>query len=148
MGYKILRFFGALIAAILFIFLVQMFHVVSMDVVIHMLANFSWKTLFSIDILRGFIIPIVWGLFYLMTIGIGWIVRGSKVIATLPIIYFLLALANLFYLLFVNPQSSSVDEVGLGVLYYLCAIVTFLVIIGWTLFCTIAMFAYGKENEK
>lgn len=117
-----------------------------MDAVILMFANFSWRALFSFDTMRGFLFPIVWVIFYAMTVGIGWIVRGSKIIAALPLICFLGALANLFYILFVNPQSSAIDEVGLGVWYYICAIVTFLIILGWMLFCTLAMFAYQKEE--
>ena len=145
MGYKILRFVGALVAANLFIFLVQLFHLVCMDSVILMFANFSWRSLFSFDVLRGGIIPIVWFIFYLMVLGIGWIVRGSKIIAALPLICFLGALINLFYILFVNPQSSAIDEVGLGIWYYSCAIITFIIIVGWMIGCALFMFTDQEE---
>lgn len=149
MGYRILRFFGALVTIIIFIFLVGLFHLVCMDYIVKLGTKSTLVTMiFSLDLYRLlmlFLIFLVWTIFYEFAKGIGWIVRGSKVIAALPLICLLGSLVRLFYILFIN--NSFLNDVGGSVWYYFCAIITFLVILGWWSLCVLLMFTYYKDQK-
>ena len=147
MGYKFLRFFGALIAVNVFIFSVEIFHLLCMIAICEFLEDFSWRSLYTFDTLKGIIIPIAWVIFYLSILGIAKLVRGSKIIATLPIISFVIAAINLFIKLFIYPNAAMMDKFNSDIWYYLLSITTYLVIIGWFTFCSIGMFTYKESNE-
>lgn len=142
MGYKILRFFGALIVVNVFIYLVQLFHLFCMIGLIEFFEHFSWRSLFTFDIVRGFIIPIAWAIFYGIVMGIAWLVRGSKIIAALPLISFVIAAINLFIKLFISPT----DEIEPNFWYYIVSVTTYLVVIGWFVFCSIGMLAFEEKH--
>lgn len=146
MGYKILRFFGALIAVNVFIYLVELFHLFCMVGLIDFVEHFSWRSLFRLDIIRGLVIPIAWFIFYWISIGIAWLVRGSKIIATPPLIFFVIAAIALFIKLFISPTNVIFEEVDSTSWYYTVSVIAYLVIIGWFIFCSIAMFAFKDEN--
>lgn len=139
MIYKILRFLGAILSAVLFSYLVDIFHLLFFGGVVHFFANLSWSNWISFDTLRGFLLPVVWTILWLIGMGLAWLVRGSKWIAALPIIYFLLRIVNDFIILFVEPIEPIVDEIGLGFWYYTGAIVTFIGILVFYIICTLQM---------
>lgn len=146
MGYKILRFFGALLAVNAFIYLVELFHLFCMVGLIEFFENFSWRSLFTLGIIRGFVIPIAWIIFYGISIGIAWLVRGSRIIAALPLISFVIAAIALFIKLFISPSNVVLDEVDSESWYYIASVIAYLVIIGWFIFCSILMFAFKDEK--
>ena len=144
MGYKILRFLGALISVNVFIYLVQLFHLFCMVGVLKLFEDFSWRNLLGLDLVRGLLIPVAWFIFYWISVGIAWIVRGSKIIAALPLISFVIMAIGLFINLFVSPSNAIADEVNSWG-YYTVSVVTYLIIIGWFAFCSILMFVYEDE---
>ena len=146
MMYKVLRFFGAIIAALVFSYLVDSFHVAFFAGAAHFFANLSWSSWFGFDILRGAILPFMWAVLWLIGMGLVWLVRGSKVIAALPLIWFLMAVITDFLALFLNPMELVADDIGLGFWYYLGAVVTFIVILVCYVICSICMLPF-KEND-
>ena len=88
MFYKVLRFIGAIIVALLFGYLVVFFHI----------AFFGG-------------------------------VKGSKVIAALPLIFFVLGVIEDFRILFIDPVEFIIDDIGQGFWYYFGAILTFIDIV-------------------
>ena len=141
MVYKVLRFIGAIVAAILFRFLVDFVHIAFFGGAAHFFANLSWSNWFGFDLFRGFFLPIVWTILWLIGMGMMWLVRGSKVIAALPIILFVLGIISDYNKLFLNPIELIVDEIGLGFWYYFGAIITFIEILTCYVVCAVSMFA-------
>lgn len=82
---NIFRFIGAIVASLIFSFLVDMFHLAFFGGVTHFFANLSWSNWFSFDVLRGFLLPVAWTVLWLISMGLTWLVKGSKVLAILPI---------------------------------------------------------------
>ena len=141
MTYKVLRFIGAIVVAILFRFLVDFIHIAFFGGAAHFFANLSWSNWFSFDIFRGFFLPIAWTILWLIGMGLMWLVRGSKVIAALPIILFVLGIISDYNKLFLNPIELIVDDIGLGFWYYFGAIITFIEILTCYVVCAVSMFA-------
>lgn len=137
--FGVLRFVGAIVAAVLFSYLLDIFHILFFGGVVHFFANLSWSNWISFDIFRGFLLPIVWTILWIIGVGLAWLVRGSKWIAALPIIYFLLRIVNDIVILFVEPIEPIVDEIGLGFWYYAGAVVTFIEILVFYIICTLQM---------
>lgn len=141
----ILRFIGAIVAAMLFDYLVSFFHFAFFCGAAHFFANLSWSNWFSFDILRGFLLPIVWGVLCLIGTGLTWIVKGSKIIAALPIIILIRGIILDFDVLFLNPIDIAVDDIGLGFWYYFGAVLTFLpILIYKTIYIIVGMFAFDE----
>ena len=146
MIHKVLRFLGAMVAALLFSYLVDFFHIAFFGGIAHFFANLSWSSWFSFDVLRGFLLPIVWGILWLIGMGLAWLVRGSKVIATLPLIWFLLGIIADFRILFLDPIELIVNDLGLGFGYYFGAVITFIEILVCYGICSISMFALDNDH--
>ncbi len=146
MIYKVLRFLGAIIAALLFSYLVNFFHIAFFGGAAHFFANLSWSNWFSFDLLRGFLLPIVWTILWLIGMGLAWLVRGSKVFAALPLIWFLSGIITDFRILFLNPIELIVNDIGLGFWYYLGAVITFIEILVCYGICAISMFAPDNDH--
>lgn len=146
MIYKVFRFFGAIIAAVIFSYLVDVFHVLFFGGVVHFFANLSWSNWLSFDIFRGFFLPIAWAILWLIGMGLAWLVRGSKVIAALPILYFILRIINAFFVLFIDPVEPIVEEIGLGFWYYTGAIITFVGILICYIICSAVMISSDKKE--
>ncbi|MBR2203378.1 MAG: hypothetical protein IJ914_04140 [Prevotella sp.] len=147
MFYKVLRFFGAIIAALLFAYLVDAFHLAFFGGAVHFLANLSWGSLLGFDILRGFLLPVVWGVLWLIGMGLACLVRGSKVMAALPLVIFVLAVIADFRILFLEPIDLIVSDIGQGFWYYFGAILTFIGIVFFYGICAAFMLA-SDENLK
>ena len=133
--------YGAIVVAILFRFLVDFIHIAFFGGAAHFFANLSWSNWFSFDIFRGFFLPIAWTILWLIGMGLMWLVRGSKVIAALPIILFVLGIISDYNKLFLNPIELIVDDIGLGFWYYFGAIITFIEILTCYVVCAVSMFA-------
>lgn len=146
MIHKVLRFFGAIVAALLFSYLVDFFHIVFFGGAAHFFANLSWSNWFSFDLFRGFLLPIVWAILLLIGMGLVWLVRGSKVIAALPIVFFIMGIISDFKILFLNPIELIVNDIGLGFWYYFGAVVTFLEMLICYGICAFSMFVYNYDN--
>ena len=76
--------------------------------------------------------------------GIVWLVRGSKVIAVLPMLWFLVAIIDDFFSLFVNPAEQIVDDIGQGFWYYVGATLIFIAILTCYVMCAVSMFVSEK----
>ena len=140
MIYKILRFIGAIITALIFNLGVNVIHIYFFGGTAHVLANLSWSNWFSFDTIRGFYLPIAWTILYLIGAGLVWMVRGSKIIAAIPIYIFITGgVISSFKQLFLEPVEMIVDDIGLGFWYYFGAVITFLFIIVTYLLCSIFM---------
>ena len=140
MIYKVLRFIGAIIAASIFSFGVNFTYFSFFDEVSHFFANLSWSNLLSFDIFRGFLLPVAWAILYLIGAGLVRMVRGSKIIAAIPIYIFItVGVISSFKLLFLESVEIIVDDIGLGFWYYFGAVITFLFIIVTYLLCSIFM---------
>ena len=146
MGYKVLRFLGAVVASLLFSYLVDFFHIAFFAGAAHFFANLSWSNWFSFDIFRGILLPIVWAVLWLIGMGLVWLTRGSKVIAALPLLLFVLAIITDFRTLFLNPIELIVDDIGHGFWYYLGAVVTFIEILVCYIACSISMLGSKEED--
>lgn len=144
MLYKVLRFLGAIIAAVLFSFLVDIFHNSFLEGAVHFFANLSWSNWFGFGLFRVFLLPIVWSILWLIGWGVTWLVRGSKVIATLPLILFIMSIISDFKILFINPIEPIVDDIGLGFWYYLGAVLTLLDILICYAICSLAMLSSNE----
>ena len=145
MFYKVLRFIGAIITALLFGYLVDFFHIAFFGGAAHFFANLSWSNWFSFDIFRGFLLPIVWTILWLIGMGLMWLVKGSKVIAALPLIIFLLGVIADFRILFLYPDEFIVNDIGQGFWYYFGAILTFIGIIICYGVCAISLFVTDES---
>lgn len=143
---KVLRFIGAIVAALLFRVLVDFFHIAFFGGAAHFFANLSWSNWFSFDIFRGFLLPIVWILLMFIGMGLVWLVRGSKVIAAFPLLLFVLGIIADFNRLFLNPIELIVDDIGQGFWYYLGAIITFIEILICYILCAVSMFATDENG--
>lgn len=137
---KVLRFLGAIIAAFLFDYLVNGFHLAFFVGAAHFFANLSWSNWLSFDIFRGFLLPIAWTILWLIGMGLVWLVKGSKIIAALPILMFIWGIIAEFKFLFLYPTDLIVDDIGQGFWYYLGATLTFLEMVACYVFCSVAMF--------
>lgn len=146
MGYKVLRFIGAIITAWIFRYLVNFFHIAFFGGATHFIANLSWSNWFSFDILRGFLLPIAWTILWLIGMGLVWLVRGSKVIAALPLLLFVSGIIVDFRILFIEPIELIVDDIGQGFWYYIGAIITFITILICYFVCAVSMFATDENN--
>lgn len=144
MGYKVLRFLGAIVAAYVFSFLVDFIHLAFFSGAAHFFGNLSWSNWFSFDLLRGFLLPIAWSFLGLIGMGIVWLVRGSKVIAVLPMLWFLVAIIADFFSLFVNPAEQIIDDIGQGFWYYVGATLIFIAILTCYVMCAVSMFVSEK----
>ena len=131
MFYKVLRFIGAIIAAFLFAYLVDAFHLAFFGGAVHFLANLSWGSWLGFDILRGALLPVVWTVLWLIGMGLMWLVKGSKAMAALPLVIFALGVISDFIDLFLVPVESIVADIGQGFWYYSGAIATFV----WIVIC-------------
>ena len=129
MVYKVLRFLGAIIMALIFDYLLSVSHIAFFGGTAHFFSNLSWSNLLSFDIFRGFLLPIVWGVLSLIGIGLVWIVRGEKLIAAIPIYIFVTGAVTNFKLLFLEPVELIVNDIGLGGWYYFGAGLTFFIIL-------------------
>ena len=147
MFYKVLRFIGAIIAALLFAYLVDAFHITFFGGAAHFIANLSWSNWLGFDILRGFLLPVVWGVLWLIGMGLACLVRGSKAMAALPLVIFALGVISDFIDLFLVPVKSIVADIGQGFWYYFGAILTFIGIVFFYGICAAFMLA-SDENLK
>ena len=147
MFYKVLRFIGAIIAALLFGRLVDAFHLAFFGGAAHFIANLSWSNWFGLGILRGFLLPVAWGVLWLIGMGLACLVRGSKVMAALPLVIFVLGVISDFIVLFLEPVESIVADIGQGFWYYSGAIGTFIWIVVCYGICAAFMLA-SDENLK
>ena len=145
MFYKVLRFIGAIIAALLFRFLVDFFHIAFFGGAAHFFANISWSNLFGFEIFGGFLLPIVWNILWLIGMGLMWLVKGSKVIVALPLIIFVLGIIADFRRLFLDPIELIVDDIGQGFWYYFGAILTFIEIVICYGVCAISLFVTDES---
>lgn len=145
MMYIVLRFIGAIIAAVIFSFLAEAIHILFFGGAAHFFANFSWSNWLGFDTFRGFLLPIAWAVLWLVGMGLQWLVRGSKKIAAIPVLYFLLRIIYVFYLLFIETAEPVVNEIGAGFWYYVGAIVTYFFIIVCYVVCTAAMLTNNEE---
>lgn len=136
---KVLRFFGAVIAAFLFSHLVDFFHIVFFGGAAHFFSNLSWNNWLSLDLFRGALLPLVWAILWLIGMGLVWLVRGSKGIAALPLIWFFLGVISDFRILFLDPIELIIDDIGLGFWYYFGAVITLVEIIVCYGICAAAM---------
>lgn len=145
MVYKILKFFGAIAVAILFCYVVDMFHMLLFGGVVFFFADFSWRNWLSLDVFRAFLLPIAWGIIWLIGMGLGWLTKDSKVLAVLPIIIFVIRIINDFIVLFIQPIEPIIAEIGLGFWYYAGAVITFIMILACYLICSVVML--NDENN-
>lgn len=143
----LLRFSGAIVVAFIFSYLVDFFHMAFFGSTADVIVNFTWRTLFSYDILRGFLLPIMWTIIWLIAWGLCWIVRRHKLIAIPPILYFLLALVYDFKRLYINPIDMIISETGDGFGYYLGATLTFTGMLICYVACAIALLFYNPKSE-
>lgn len=137
---KVLRFLGAIIAAILFDYLVYTFHFSFFAETAHFFANLSWSNWLSFDIFRGFLLPVEWTILGLIGVSLMWLVRGSKIIAALPTVIFIFNIIGNFYLLFLEPSELIVNDIGQGFWYYFGAILAFIAMSGCYIGCTVSMY--------
>lgn len=143
----LLRLSGAFIASIIFSYLVDFFHMAFFGGTAHVIVNFTWRNLFSYDVLRGFLLPLIWTILWLMAWGICWIVRGSKIMAIPPILYFLLAIVYDFRRLYVAPLDMIISDTGDGFWYYFGATLTFIGMLVCYFACSIALLFYNPKSE-
>ena len=146
MGYKLLRFFGSIIAALLFSYIVDAFHIAFFAGAAHFFANLSWSNWFGFGVLRGFLLPVVWAILWLVGMGLVWLARGSKIIAAFPLVLFALGIITDFKGLFLNPIELIVDDIGLGFWYYLGATITFTEIIICYVVCSVCMLTANEDD--
>ena len=147
MFYKVLRFIGAIIVALLFARLVDAFHITFFGGAAHFIANLSWGSWLGFDILRGFLLPVVWGVLWFIGMGLAALVRGSKAMAALPLVIFALGVISDFIDLFLEPIDLIVADIGQGFWYYFGAILTFIGIVFFYGICAAFMLA-SDENLK
>lgn len=147
MFYKVLRFFGAIIVALLFARLVDAFHITFFGGAAHFIANLSWGSWLGFDILRGFLLPVAWAILWFIGMGLAALVRGSKAMAALPLVIFALGVISDFIDLFLVPVKSIVADIGQGFWYYSGAIGTFILIVVCYGICAAFMLA-SDENLK
>lgn len=145
MIYKILRFVGAIIAAVIFSYLNETVHLAFFAGAAHFFANLTWTNWFSFDTLRGFLLPLIWTFLSLIGMGLVWMVRGSKVISAIPIIWFVLSIVAVFRILFLEPVELITNDIGEGFWYYTGATVTFAAISICYVICAISMLV-SNEN--
>lgn len=136
---NVLRFLGAIAVAYVFSLMVDMIHITFFAGVAHFLGHLSWSSWFSLDIFRGLLLPIAWGILWLVGFGLSAIVRGSTPIALIPLIYFGISIIRDFNNLFLDPLEPIVEEIGLGFWYYAGATLTFVAIVVCYLICSITM---------
>jgi len=138
MIYKVLRFLGAIIVAYIFALLNDLMNLAFFRGACDFFNDITWKSWLSFDTLRGFILPIIWAILWLVGWGLWWLVKGVKWITILPIIYFIVRLIDDFYLLFINP--SAIIDMEHGFWYYTGAVITFIEILVCYGICTVALF--------
>ena len=143
---KVLRFIGTIIATFVFCFLVQLFHVLFFAGAVHFFANITWSSWFSFDFFRGFLLPIGWAVIWLVGAGLVWLVKGNKMLAVLPLIWFVIQTIISFVGLFVNPVEPIIEEIGLGFWYYFGAVITFVEILICFGICVFSMFIYNEDS--
>ena len=139
MVYKILKFLGAIAVAILFCYVVDMFHMLLFGGVVFFFADFSWRNWLSLDVLRALLLPIAWGIIGLIGMGLVWLTKESKTFAVLPITIFAFRIINDFIVLFIQPIEPIIAEIGLGFWYYVGATITFIMILACYLICSLVM---------
>ena len=149
MVYKIIKFFGAIVVAILFCYVVDIFHMLLFGEVVFFFVDFSWSNWLSWDLLRGkwyglallrgLLLLIVWGIICLIGMALEWLTKESKTFAILPIIIFIFRIVNDFIVLFIQPIEPIVAEIGLGFWYYVGATITFIMILACYLICSLVM---------
>lgn len=144
---NILRFLGAVACAFAFSFLVDASNLVIFGGTAHFIANLTWTNWLSFDLFRGFLLPVAWGVTWLLGMGLLWLVKGSIVHAVLPIIIFIRGIVNDFYVLFIQTAEPIVEDIGLGFWYYVGASLCFIVMFACYAICTISMFAYQEEKN-
>ena len=142
MLYKVLRFIGAIIVAVLFSYLVDVFHFSYFAGASHFFANITWSNWLGFDSLRGIVLPLMWIILWLIGLGLGWLVRGSKIIAAFPILIFILCLITDFIGLFIIPLKQITDEIGQGFFYYLGATLTYLGILACYFACSMGILTF------
>lgn len=147
MFYKVLRFIGAIIVALLFARLVDAFHITFFGGAAHFIANLSWSNWLGFGVLRGFLLPIAWAILWFIGMGLAALVRGSKAMAALPLVIFVLAVIADFRILFLEPIDLIVADIGQGFWYYFGAILTFIGIVFFYGICAAFMLA-SDENLK
>lgn len=144
MLYKILRFLGAIIVAIIFALLADFYSIAFFSGACEFFNNITWKSWLSFDTLRGFYLPIIWGILWLIGWGLRWLVKGSIWMAIIPIFYFLYRLIGVdFYILFIN--RTAIIDIDHGFWYYTGAVLTFIELLAYYGICIVFMFA--KEDE-
>lgn len=136
---KVLRFIGAIIAAVIFSYLVDTLHLSFFAGVAHFFANLSWTNWLSFDIFRGLLLPLIWTILWLIGMGIIWLVRGSKVISVIPIIWFVISIIADFTTLFLRPMELITNDIGEGFWYYTGAVITFVAILVCYVICMVSM---------
>lgn len=143
----LLRLSGAFVVSFFFSYLVDFFHMAFFGGTAHVIVNFTWRTLFSYDMLRGFLLPVMWTIIWLIALGLCWIVRRHKLIAIPPILYFLLALVYDIKRLYIYPVDMIISETGDGFGYYLGATLTFIGMLICYIACIIALLLYDPQSE-
>lgn len=146
MLFKLLRFIGAILLAILFSYLVDVCTISFFAGTAHFFANFSFENWMGFDLLRGLFVPTL----ITLIVIVGWvvvkIVNGSKLIMIIPMVIFTICIFTDFINLFFFPIEIITDEIGTGFWYYLGASITFLEMIICYAACSLSMIE-PKDNH-
>ncbi len=142
MGY-VLRFIGAILAAAVFAAIVDMFHFLFFAGAAHFFANISWHNWFSLDTLRGFLLPLAWTIMWLVAMGAKWLVKGNIWLAVIPILLCIFGLIHGFDILFLHPYDGIISDIGHGFWYYFGAILTYIEMI--VFYVIFVFFILSKE---
>ena len=87
-----------------------------------------------------------WAVIWLVGAGLVWLVKGNKMLAVLPLIWFVIQTIISFVGLFVNPVEPIIEEIGLGFWYYFGAVITFVEILICFGICVFSMFIYNEDS--
>lgn len=145
MWYKILRFFGAIIAAYIFFYLVEWACFSIFLKYINQVTDYVWADWFK---LSSLVISV--GVTSIVAVGIVLcnLVRGNIWLAILPILYFIDRLISLFNV-FINTDivanfvSQKVDDVPES-LYNFGLTITFALILFSCVFCSLKMIKWKE----
>ena len=141
---QFLKFIGALLASVVFVAMVDLYHFLFFVGASHFFANFSWSSLFSFDVLRGLLLPLGWTVMWLIALGTRYLINGKRWMTIIPILLCLLGLFHGFDILFLHPWEKITSEIGTGSWYYFGAILTYIEMI--VFYVVFAFMLYPQDD--
>lgn len=142
---KVLRFIGAIVLSFAFSYLVDVSTISFFAGTAHFFANLSFSNWMGFDLLRGVLIPILFTIMIFAGMGVIWLVKGSKIIAIIPIIIFIVSICTEFLSLFIYPIELITQDIGAGFWYYTGAVITFLEMILCYTVCSLGMLESNED---